>query len=213
MDGDRSFDSWHHRDPGRFTSNRQPMITKPAVPPLNQGRTRISPWTILLLMGLWVLLSGKLAAFHLAVGVGTVLFVCWRATALAPLEASGAAQLRFLRLIPYAGWLMWQILLSAIYVARVVIHPERHLDPQLVTFHSAQPALFSGVILANSITVTPGTLTVELQDNRFVVHALTTKTARDVLDGDMARRVARLFTDEPLPPLVVITPPKEAAAR
>jgi len=189
------------------------MTPKPAIPSLNQGRTRISRWTILLLMGLWMLLSGKMEAFHLGVGVATIAFVFWQATVLPPLEASGAAQLRFLRLVPYAGWLLWQMLLSAIYVARVVIRPERHLDPQLVEFHSVQPALFSGVILANSITLTPGTLTIDLHENRFVVHALTTKTAREVLDGDMARRVARLFTDEPLPPLVVVTSPTEAAAQ
>lgn len=189
------------------------MTTKPVVHPSNQGRTRISRWTILLLMGLWMLLSGKLEAFHLGVGVATIAFVFWQATVLPPLETSGAAQLRFLRLVPYAGWLMWQMLLSAIYVARVVIRPEQHLDPQLVEFKSAQPTLFSGVILANSITLTPGTLTIDLQENRFVVHALTSKTARDVLDGDMARRVARLFTDEPLPPLVVVSSPTEAATQ
>lgn len=176
-------------------------MSKSAAKPSIQRPTRVSPWTILLLMGLWILLSGKLEAFHLGVGVATIAFVYWQAIVLPPLEARGAAQLRFHLLIPYAGWLLWQMLLSAIYVGRVVIHPERHLDPQIVEFESAQPSLYSGVILANSITLTPGTLTIDLVGNRFVVHALTSKTARDVLDGEMARRVAHLFTDEPLPPM------------
>lgn len=188
------------------------MTTQPEASSPAQRRTRIPPWIVFPLLGLWVLLSGKLEFFHLGVGVVTVAFVYWQATVLPPLEAGGAPRLRFLRLIPYSFWLFWQMIVSAIYVARVVLHPRRHLDPRLVTFHSAQPSLLSGVILANSITLTPGTLTIDLHDNRFVVHALSTKTARDVLDGDMARRVARLFTDEPLPALKVISGPKAEAA-
>jgi multicomponent Na+:H+ antiporter subunit E len=175
---------------------------------------RVTPagWALpILLFLLWVLLSGKLDAFHLGTGVLVVVFVVWQKQGLPPLQAPGSPQLRFLRLVPYAGWLFWQMLLSAVQVARVVIHPSRHLDPQLIQFRVQHPSLVAGVILANSITLTPGTLTIELQEDRLVVHALTSRAAGDLLEGDMARRVARLYTDDPLPPLEVISPLKGRA--
>jgi multicomponent Na+:H+ antiporter subunit E len=168
-------------------------------------------WAPLLLFLLWVLLSGKLDPFHLVVGGLVVSFVVWQMQGLPALQPPELPRLRYARVLPYAGWLLWQMILSAVQVARVVIHPRRHLNPQLIQFRCEQPSLIAGVVLANSITLTPGTLTIELQDHRFVVHALTTKTAADLLTGDMARRVARLFTDEPIPPMEVITPPKESA--
>lgn len=171
--------------------------------------SRIAPASAALLFGLWVLLSGKLEAFHLGVGVLTVMFVVWQMGVLPPMDAGDNHRLRYHRFVPYAFWLLWEMLLSALYVARVVISPRRHLDPQMVEFHSDQPSLLSAVILANSITLTPGTLTIDLTDNRFVVHALTTKTARGLLEGDMPQRVARLFSDTPPPPVKVINPPKE----
>jgi multicomponent Na+:H+ antiporter subunit E len=183
------------------------MTPKPATENPPPGRPPLSGWSVLLLFGLWLLLSGKTSAFHLGAGVVTVAFVVWQTCLLSPLEPLRAPHLRFPRLVPYACWLFWQMILSAVYVARVVLQPGRHLDPQLVEFHATQPSLLSGVILANSITLTPGTLTIDLQDDRFTVHALTTRTAQDTLTGDMARRVARLFTDDPPPAINIITPP------
>ncbi len=171
---------------------------------------RWAPLTVL--FGIWVLLSGKLDGFHLGIGLLAVLFVGRQGRALAPLEGADGPSLRYGRVAPYLGWLFWQMVMSAVHVARVVLVPRRHLDPQLVQFRCGQPTLMAGVILANSITLTPGTLTVEMQGDRFVVHALTAKTARELLEGGMARRVARLFTDDPLPPIEVITGPREMGA-
>jgi multicomponent Na+:H+ antiporter subunit E len=169
-------------------------------------------WALpILLFLLWVLLSGKLDAFHLVTGALVVAFVVWQKQGLPPLQPPESPRLRSLRLVPYAGWLFWQMLLSAVQVARVVLHPRRHLDPQLVQFRVRHPSLVAGVILANSITLTPGTLTIELQEDRVVVHALTSRAAADLLGGDMARRVARLYTDDPSPPLEVIAAPKDSA--
>lgn len=152
------------------------------------------------LFGLWVLLSGKLSFFHLIVGGVVTSYVVWQHTRLPPSPVARKCHRRPLRAIWYGFWLFWQIMVSAVYVARVILRPWKHLDPQLIRFHSDQPSLFHAVILANSITLTPGTLTLDLEDNRFLVHALTPATAQDVLSGKMAARVARLSTDEPIPP-------------
>ncbi|MEX1099024.1 MAG: Na+/H+ antiporter subunit E, partial [Bacteriovoracaceae bacterium] len=52
------------------------------------------------------------------------------------------------------------------------------------------------VVLGNSMTLTPGTLTLDIEDDRFLIHALTRETAQVLIDGPMPRKVARLFVNE-----------------
>ncbi|HEX2099224.1 MAG TPA: Na+/H+ antiporter subunit E, partial [Candidatus Synoicihabitans sp.] len=109
------------------------------------------------------------------------------------------------RWIIYGTWLLGQILLGAIHVAMVIISPSRHLRPRLIRVRMQQPNIFAAAALANSITVTPGTLTVDVVDDVFEVHVLTDRTAEDLLSGTMPERVARLFADTAPPPPLVIT--------
>lgn len=173
----------------------------------------IHPLVPLGLLGLWMLLSGKMSFFHLGVGVVLVAAIVWQAASMELLDAPGRPRIRFLRAVPYGAWLFWQMLVSAVFVARVILWPSRHLDPRLIEFTCVQPSLLNGVILSGSITLTPGTVAVDLDNNRYIVHALTERGAREVLDGDMARRVSALSSDEPMPPIevteVVATPVKE----
>jgi multicomponent Na+:H+ antiporter subunit E len=171
----------------------------------------VHPAGPLLLLALWMVISGKLTVFLLGVGVFLVVVLVWQSLAMEPLEPAGRPQIRFLRAATYAPWLFWQMILSAFQVAGVILRPSRNLDPQLVEFRCAQPSLQAGVLLAGSITLTPGTVTVDLADNRYVVHALTRRGADELLAGDMARRVARLCTDDPLPPIEVIRGPEGKA--
>jgi len=157
------------------------------------------------LLALWMLLSGKLSPFHLGVGVVLVAVVVWQATSMEPLEPVGRPRPRVGKLVPYCFWLFWQMILSALQVARVILAPERNLDPQLIEFNCQQPSLLSRVMLSGSITLTPGTVTVDLDGDRFIVHALTREGARDVLAGEMARRVWALSADEPMPEIEVIS--------
>lgn len=156
----------------------------------------VAAW--LFLFGVWVLLSGKFDAFHLGTGLAAVAFVAWLHGRLPATPEPGAPGLRSLR-VPFFGlWLFWQMIQSAVYVGRVILNPGRHLDPHLIAFRSKQPSLLSHVIFANSISLTPGTLTAELEGDRYLVHALTPRTAADTLSGHMAARVARLSSDEPI---------------
>lgn len=171
----------------------------------------VHPAGPLLLLALWMILSGKMSAFLLGVGVLLVIILVWQSLALEPLEPKGRPPIRFLRAATYAPWLFWQMILSAFQVAGVILRPSRNLDPQLIEFHCEQPSLQAGVLLAGSITLTPGTVTVDLADNRYTVHALTRQGANDLLAGDMARRVAGLCIDEPLPPIEIIKGPEGGA--
>ena len=145
------------------------------------------------LYGLWVLLSGKTDAFHLGVGAVAVVGVLWMHTRLPEIEPEAHRVLGPVRFVVYFFWLVGQMLISAMHVAKVILRPGAHPpEPRLVAFASPQPSLVQGVLFANSITLTPGTLTLDYQDGRYLVHALTEDTASGVLSGDMAGRVARL---------------------
>ena len=174
--------------------------------------SRISFATIAALFAMWVLLSGKFEAFHLSVGVASVALVVWLQRGLPSLRGS-APKLVPLRVVVYVFWLVWQMLLSAIYVARVILFaPKDTVDPQFFAFDSSQPSMLNRVILANSITLTPGTITVDLDSERYVIHALTRTTGDDVMTGDMAQRVADLSAVGPIDvprPLPEPSQPKE----
>jgi multicomponent Na+:H+ antiporter subunit E len=154
-----------------------------------------------LLMAIWLILSGKFEPIYFFWGTLSVGFVLWLSNRLhhIPLAADepcGATRINIPRLLVYLCWLQWQIIKSGVYVASVVLHPRMPIKPMLVRFTSRQPNIIALVILGNSITLTPGTLTLKIDGDEYTVHALTRDTEEDLVSGDMAARVARLYTDE-----------------
>ncbi|HVR34897.1 MAG TPA: Na+/H+ antiporter subunit E [Methylomirabilota bacterium] len=152
------------------------------------------------LMGLWLLLSGQYDAFHIALGVLSVGLVIGINRHLPPVvcrDDPPEARLRLWRLALYLPWLFLEMVLSSLHVARVVLSPRPPLSPRMVRFKSRQPGDFARVILGNSITLTPGTLTITIEGDEYLVHALTPTTASGLLSGTMQTKVARLFLDEP----------------
>jgi multicomponent Na+:H+ antiporter subunit E len=77
-------------------------------------------------------------------------------------------------------------------VSRVILDPQLPISPTLVRFRPSQASTVGLVIHANSITLTPGTVTVEADRREFLVHALTREAAAGVADSEMDRRVTRL---------------------
>ena len=70
--------------------------------------------------------------------------------------------------------------------------PKEEVEPQLVSFHTPLKTEMGRVALANSITLTPGTITVDVQDDLFLVHCLDATYAQGIEDSEMQRRIARL---------------------
>jgi multicomponent Na+:H+ antiporter subunit E len=154
-----------------------------------------------LLMATWLILSGKFETIYFFWGTISVGFVLWLSNRLQhiPLAADepcGATQINIPRLLVYLCWLQWQIIKSGVYVAYVVLHPRMPIKPMMVRFTSRQPNIVARVILGNSITLTPGTLTLEIDGDHFTVHALTRDTEEDLVSGDMEARVAKLYLDK-----------------
>ncbi len=166
------------------------------------GRPRLLHGVIetLVLLAVWLLLSGHYDVMHISLGVvsvGLVMFMNRGLRDAAPAHQPIGTRLRWGRLVVYLPWLLWQMVLSALHVARVVFSSRSALHPSVVHFKSAQPNESAAVILGNSITLTPGTLTLDISGDEYTVHCLSKKTEAGLLDGSMQRRVARLFVNQP----------------
>ena len=96
------------------------------------------------------------------------------------------------RLLAFWGWLGAEMLRSSVEVARVVLRPKLEIDPSVVEIRPDDHSLVDKVLLGNSITLTPGTLTLDVQENRLLVHVLTSRGGDDLLAGEMMRRIASL---------------------
>lgn len=150
----------------------------------------------------WITLSGKFDLFHLALGAASSIAVAWAVVPLhhaAPAPLPGAHFLRiplcFHHLAAYVAWLLKQIFVSAFAVAAVVLDPRLPIRPGTVRITDRLPHPLARVTLAHSITLTPGTVTLECDETTMVVHALN-KDAAASLAGDggaMAARVRRLY--------------------
>ncbi|MBM3224783.1 MAG: cation transporter [Candidatus Tectomicrobia bacterium] len=157
------------------------------------------------LFAFWIVLSGKFDPFHLLLGIGSALGVSLGTRrllllppALGPQGATPWSAIPWGAMGRYLPWLLGQIVLSSLQVAYVVLHPKMPIQPQCIRFQTALPHTLARLTLATSITLTPGTITLDLQDDTFVVHALTDAAAR-ALDpptghGAMQRWVAALYT-------------------
>jgi multicomponent Na+:H+ antiporter subunit E len=99
------------------------------------------------------------------------------------------------RFIAYVPWLIYQIVLANLHVAYLILRPGA-IDPQVVRFKTKLKSEFSMVTLGNSITLTPGTITMDIVDGEFFVHALSKKVADDLRGGEMERRVAHVFLED-----------------
>lgn len=161
----------------------------------NGSRRMRSAWwyvqSVLTLLAIWVLLSGKFDALHLGFGVLGALviassFLRWRRDENFPL-------LRFLTFVP---WQAWQIVVSNFRVMKVVLEPQSKIRPSFVERDPLVKGERAMTLLGCAITLTPGTLTVEMDDGRMLIHALDDVSADDIEQDVMAHRVAGVFSQQ-----------------
>jgi multicomponent Na+:H+ antiporter subunit E len=149
-----------------------------------------------ILFAFWLLLSGHYDLFHLSLGLICSLLVAFVSSDLLIEEISGSNRIRkTLRFIAYVPWLIYQVVLANLHVAYLIVNP-RAIDPRVVRFKTKLRSEFSMVTLGNSITLTPGTITMDIVDGEFFVHALSKKVADDLLGGEMERRIAHVFMED-----------------
>ncbi len=148
--------------------------------------------TFLVMLAFWVIMSGMFDGFHLSLGVVSCLLVAHFSHELLFPDPPGPGFLRHLAgMLLYVPWLFWQILVANLQVSYIVLHPRMRelIDPSLFRFKTTLKRPISKVTFAQSITLTPGTITVNIHDDEFTVYALT-RSAAESLPGEMERRIA-----------------------
>jgi multicomponent Na+:H+ antiporter subunit E len=144
------------------------------------------------LYGVWLLLSGHYDAALMTYGALSCAVVVAIVAHLGILDAEALPVHLGIRPLLYAPWLMKEIVLSNLSVARVILDPKLPIHPRILRIPASQKTDVGRVIYANSITLTPGTVTLDIRDGHMLVHALTTDSAAGLLSGEMDRRVAHL---------------------
>ena len=140
----------------------------------------------------WLLLSGFFTAFLLCAGVGSALAVVWFSRRMQLIDAEGHPIELVLRATLYWLWLLKEVAKSGWLVSKLILDPRLPISPTLVRFKPTQATDVGLVIHANSITLTPGTITVEADTGEFLVHGITRESAEGVIDSDMDRRCTAL---------------------
>jgi multicomponent Na+:H+ antiporter subunit E len=143
----------------------------------------------------YLLVGGTLSVFNLvtgAVSAGIVAGLLWRITTRGEVNLVQLGA-RLGRLALYVPYLVWEIAKANINIAYVVLHPRLPIDPKIVEFDAAVWSELPATTLANSITLTPGTLTVDVAQRHFTVHSLTASARSDLLDGALERAVRFVF--------------------
>jgi multicomponent Na+:H+ antiporter subunit E len=138
---------------------------------------------------LWLVLSGSTALLHILFGAAAAALVAWmnRGDELLSEWLWG-----FPGMLRYAPWLFAEIVKANLQVARLVLDPRLPIDPVIVTFDSVLTSPLARTTFANSITLTPGTITLDVDGSSFTVHAIT-EAMSDLSGSAMERRVAAVF--------------------
>jgi multicomponent Na+:H+ antiporter subunit E len=184
-----------NRDPTAVTSGNK----DPASAQSPQGRRLfLYPFavTFIVMFGVWVLLSGKFDAFHLSLGLISCAIVSYLSSDLLfPSPKMRGLLHQWARFVRYIPWLMLEIIKANLHVTYLVFHPRMMelIDPRIVKFRSKLKSDVALVTFANSITLTPGTITVYVSiDGDFKVHAID-KASGDPLPGAMEANIAKAF--------------------
>lgn len=146
------------------------------------------------LMLFWLLLSGHYTPFLIASGAVATIAIAIAGLSFGYADEEGHPIEMLGRSLLYLPWLIGEIVKSALGVAWVILQPELPIAPRIVRITPTQKGAVGTVAYANSITLTPGTITVEAsrREHRLLVHALTKENADGLLEGEMDRRVTRM---------------------
>lgn len=147
----------------------------------------------LTLFGFWLLLSGHYTPFLVISGAFVSWIIAFLGLRFGYLDEEGHPIERLPAGLRYWPWLVREAMKSALDVTRIVLDPRLPIAPRLIRVSISQQTAVGITTYANSITLTPGTITAALErkDRKFLVHALTEAGAAGVREGEMDRRVTR----------------------
>lgn len=145
-----------------------------------------------LLIAAWILWSGFFKPLLLGLGAISCLLTLYVVRRMGYFDNETYAFRYGFRLFGFWGWLAREIVSSSIEVARIVLSREIKVDPRIVNIDAGDLDPVDQAVFGNSITLTPGTLTLDVYEGKLRVHALTAEGAAALERGDMHRRVMAL---------------------
>jgi multicomponent Na+:H+ antiporter subunit E len=146
----------------------------------------------LFLAAFWLLLSGHYAALILSLGVLSILIVAWFVRRMDKVDGEFTPLRVGVGLLQYLGWLMWQVVLSNIALVRRIWDPALPIKPTWQRVDTKVSTPLEKALYANSITLTPGTLTTDVKEDHFMIHCLTPEGIDELKEGEMEDRIRRL---------------------
>jgi multicomponent Na+:H+ antiporter subunit E len=165
--------------------------------------TRLHVLLFSLLLTFWYVLSDQYSPLFHAMAVASALLVTAVFTPIVATSLGTSHQplstipKRLLAIAVYLVWLVRSIVLGGLQVAWIVVNPRVHPEPRMLRFRTNLESRFARVLVANTISVVPGTLTVRLDGDEYWVHALIPDAAADLIDGTLQSRIAAMFLEEP----------------
>ncbi len=149
----------------------------------------------LLLGAAWVLWSFYFTPLLLSLGAASVLLVLFVVHRMKVVDdEANQVDLVNIRTILYVPWLLWEVVKANLDVAKLILDPKVPISPRMIRVPASQRTALGKVVYANSITLTPGTISVDVdeEESTILVHALTKGAADGLETGEMDRRVSAL---------------------
>ncbi len=136
--------------------------------------------------------------FLVTAGVGSAIAITLIARRMDVIDREGhPSRMAWFAIVSYWPWLIKEIILSAWTVTKLILHPRLPISPTLIEFVPSQKTDLGLVVHANSITLTPGTIAIEVEPGRMLVHALTRDGAGGLQNSEMDRRCSDLEARQP----------------
>lgn len=147
---------------------------------------------VVVLYVLWLLLSGHGEPLLLVLGLVSCLASVYLARRMDVVDHEGHPVHLGPSLATYLPWLAWQIIKSNLTVARLILHPRLPITPTVFKVRASQTSDLGKVIYANSITLTPGTVSMSIDRDEILVHSIRAEGKKELEKGEMDRRVTRM---------------------
>lgn len=146
------------------------------------------------LFALWLLLSGHFTGLFIGVGIGSCALITWLSRRMGILDREGFPIHITMRVIPYLAWLVKEVFIANLKVAKIILSRNLPISPMMFLAPAGQRTDLGRVIFANSITLTPGTISVEIdeEDSHILVHALSAGMSWGDASCEMDARVSAL---------------------
>ncbi len=164
-------------------------------------------WTVTVLQFLvlyifWILLSGRLQTKYLVIGFFAALLVTYLTGDMlynprtkGVLTGSGKLLASIFRFAAYVIWIVWAILKANIQIALIILNPRLPIDPGFCRFSTRLKGQMTRVSLANSITLTPGTIAADMSRHQLLIHFLIPESMTDLVTGMMQNKVGSVFRE------------------